>query len=207
MSTIWTVLRATAVVVGSSAALLTGGLLGTANADTGQPAPAPNIAEQLANSAASAPQVLQNLTTALTGTQPTPPTPPPLASAAIQVPQPGPAAVPGATALAPAATSALPGTAVPGMAPLVPGTAPLSGTTVATPATGPSQLLPNAKVSLPNVPFLPVPLPQQVSLPGDLASLAPGDVPIPRGLAQPPTPVSTVAPAANPLLIPLSALP
>ncbi|EUA73208.1 hypothetical protein I553_9364 [Mycobacterium xenopi 4042] len=65
-------LRATAVVVASLAALLTGGLLGTANADTGQPAPAPNIGEQLANSAANAPQVLQNLTTALTGTQPTP---------------------------------------------------------------------------------------------------------------------------------------
>ncbi|BBU21687.1 hypothetical protein MXEN_08272 [Mycobacterium xenopi RIVM700367] len=203
MSTIWTVLRATAVVVASLAALLTGGLLGTANADTGQPAPAPNIGEQLANSAANAPQVLQNLTTALTGTQPTPPTPPPLASAAIQVPQPGPAAVPGATALAPAATSALPGTAaaVPGMTSVLP------GTTAATPATGPSQLLPNAKVSLPNVPFLPVPLPQQVSLPGDLASLTPGGVPIPRSIAQPPTPISTMAPASNPLLVPLSALP
>ncbi|MGA7055046.1 MAG: hypothetical protein WBZ37_28015, partial [Mycobacterium sp.] len=63
MPTIWTYLRATAVVVGSSAALLTGGI---AHAD---PAPDPavlqNIPQQLIASAANAPQILQNLATAL----------------------------------------------------------------------------------------------------------------------------------------------
>src|SRR5947209_9613555 len=67
MPTIWTYLRATAVVAGSSAALLTGGI---AHAD---PAPAPdpiqNIPQQLIASAANAPQILQNLASAL-GAQP-----------------------------------------------------------------------------------------------------------------------------------------
>jgi hypothetical protein len=73
--------------------------------------------------------------------------------------------------------------------------------------------MPQAQLGLPQVPFLGVPLPQQVSLPGDLASLAPGGLPIPRGVA--PTgpaiaaPVPAAAPVApsNPLTIPLSALP
>ena len=82
MSTIWTLFRATAVVAGSSAALLMGGLMGTAHADPAPPVPAPNIGQQLVTSAAGAPQVLQNLATALGGQ---PPTPPPLASAAIRV--------------------------------------------------------------------------------------------------------------------------
>ncbi|MGB9223929.1 MAG: hypothetical protein WCB80_11690, partial [Mycobacterium sp.] len=61
MPTIWTFVRAGAVLVGSSAALLTGGI---AHADPGPaPAPAPNpgnIAQQLIASAANAPQILQN---------------------------------------------------------------------------------------------------------------------------------------------------
>jgi hypothetical protein len=68
MPTIWTYAKAAAVVVGSSAALLTGGI---AHAD---PAPIPdpglqNIPQQLIASAANAPQILQNLATAL-GAQP-----------------------------------------------------------------------------------------------------------------------------------------
>lgn len=222
MSTIRTLLRATAVVVGSSAALLTGGI---AHADTAPPAPVPgigNIGQQLATTAAGAPQLLQNLTSALSGAPATPPTPPPLASADIRVPQ-LPPNVPGASAIAQPATSAAPGTpaaapgtraAVPGLNSILPGTAPStpSAAPAATPAAGPGQLMPNAQVSLPNVPFSPVPLPQQVSLPGDLASLAPGGLPIPRGMTTPPAPVAPAATAApgvinNPILIPLSALP
>jgi hypothetical protein len=211
MSTIWTLLRATAVVVGSSAALLTGGI---AHADTAPPAPVPNIGsigQQLAN----APQLLQGLTSALGGAPATPPTPPPMASADIRVPQ-LPANVPGASALAPPATSPAPGTsaAMPGLNSILPGTAasvPSAAPGVAAPAAGPGQLMPNAQVSLPNVPFSPVPLPQQVSLPGDLASLAPGGVPVPRGMTPPPAPApsATTAPGVinNPILIPLSALP
>ena len=68
MPTIWTYLRATAVVVGSSAALLTGGI---AHADPVPPAPpVPNIPQQLIASAANAPQILQNLATALGATPP-----------------------------------------------------------------------------------------------------------------------------------------
>jgi len=80
MPTIWTYLRATAVVVGSSAALLTGGI---AHADPA-PAPAPtpdfstvaNIPQQLIASAANAPQILQNLATALGATPPAAPAAP-----------------------------------------------------------------------------------------------------------------------------------
>ncbi|ETZ34152.1 hypothetical protein [Mycobacterium intracellulare] len=67
MPTIWTYLRAAAVLAGSSAALLTGGI---AHADP-VPAPAvPNIPQQLISSAANAPQILQNLATALGATPP-----------------------------------------------------------------------------------------------------------------------------------------
>ena len=141
MSTIWTLLRATAVVAGSSAALLMGGLMGTAHADPAPPPiPAPNIGEQLITSAASAPQVLQNLATALGGTaadaaavgqrcdqssaavdsrssgQP----PPPSRAQPRSFP-----ALPGA---APAATTATPGLGIPGLTPTLPApTAPASG--------------------------------------------------------------------------------
>ena len=78
MPTIWTYLRATAVVVGSSAALLTGGI---AHADP-VPAPAPDLSavagipQQLIASAANAPQILQNLATALGATPPAAPAAP-----------------------------------------------------------------------------------------------------------------------------------
>lgn len=67
MPTIWTYLRAAAVVVGSSAALLTGGI---AHADPVPTPPVPNIPQQLISSAANAPQILQNLATALGATPP-----------------------------------------------------------------------------------------------------------------------------------------
>src|ERR1700751_2993021 len=74
MPTIWTYLRATAVVVGSSAALLTGGI---AHADPAPaPMPVPNIPQQLISSAANAPQILQNLATALGATPPAAPAAP-----------------------------------------------------------------------------------------------------------------------------------
>jgi hypothetical protein len=232
MSTIWTFVRATAVVAGSSAALLIGGLMGTAHADPiAPPIPAPDIGQQLMTSVAGAPQVLQNLATAM-GAQP--PTPPPLASAGIKVPQPPAAglpgaasavpgaasAVPGATSLlpglpgaAPAATTATPGLGIPGLAPTAPapatpasGIAGIPGLTptapAAAPATGPTGLLPQAQLNLPQLPFLGVPLPQQISLPGDLTSLATGGVP-----STPSVPVAAPVTAPNPLLFPVSGLP
>src|ERR1700721_1847979 len=96
MPTIWTYLRATAVVVGSSAALLTGGI---AHADPvpAVPDPMQNIPQQLIASVANAPQILQNFATAL-GAQPpaAPATPgitfPGLTPAAGPAPAPAPAA-------------------------------------------------------------------------------------------------------------------
>jgi hypothetical protein len=226
MSNLRTLLRATAVVVGSSTALLLGGLVGTAHADPGPSLPTPNIGEQLITSAANAPQILQNLAGALGGQ---PATPPPLASAAIKVPQPstavpgaaGSSAIPGASsvipgAVAPAATSATPGLGLPGLTPTLPApAAPAAGLpglpgltptvpVASAPATGPAGLLPQAQLNLPQLPFLGVPLPQQISLPRDLASLATG------GVATPPAAsVPAVAPvtAPNPLLFPVSGLP
>ena len=112
MPTIWTYLRATAVVVGSSAALLTGGI---AHADPAPvPAPAlPNIPQQLISSAANAPQILQNLATALGAT-------PPVAPATPGISFPG---LPPAAATAPAsAASAIP--SIPGLTGLTPPAAP-----------------------------------------------------------------------------------
>jgi hypothetical protein len=251
MSNLRTLLRATAVVVGSSTALLLGGLVGTAHADPGPSLPTPNIGDQLITSVANAPQILQNLAGALGGQ---PATPPPLASAAIKVPQPsaalpgaagssaipGVSAIPGASSLipgastAPAATSATPGLGIPGLTPTLPApaapaaglpglpgltptvpAAPAAGLpglpgltptvpAAAAPATGAAGLLPQAQLNLPQLPFLGVPLPQQLSLPGDLTSLATG------GVASPPAAsVPAVAPvtAPNPLLFPVSGLP
>ena len=231
MSTIWTLLRATAVVAGSSAALLAGGLMGTAHADPAPPIPAPNIGQQLVTSAAGAPQVLQNLGTALSGQ---PAAPPPLAS--IRVPQPSAAGVPGATSAvpgvtslipgttsaAPAATSATPGLGIPGLTPTLPApAAPASGLTgipgltptvpaAPAPVTGPAGLLPQAQLNLPQMPFLPVPLPQQISLPGDLTSLMTGGVPASPGVRSPglvPVPAAAPVTSPNPLYFPVSGLP
>jgi hypothetical protein len=230
MSTIWTLLRATTVVAGTSAALLMGGLMGTAHADPAAPVPAPNIGQQLVTTAAGAPQVLQNLGTALSGQ---PATPPPLAS--IRVPQPSTAglpgatpAVPGATSLvpglpgtAPAATTATPGLGIPGLTPTLPapaapapGIAGIPGLTptgpAAAPAAGPAGLLPQAQLNLPQMPFLGVPLPQQISLPGDLTTLLTGGVPASPGIVSPgmvPVPAAAPVTSPNPLFFPVSGLP
>jgi len=237
MSTIWTLFRATAVVAGSSAALLMGGLMGTAHADPAPPVPAPNIGQQLVTSAAGAPQVLQNLAGALGGQ---PRTPPPLASAAIKVPEPSTAglpgatpAVPGATSLipgasslvpgaSPASTAATPGLGIPGLTPTLPAqAAPAPGLTgipgltptvpaAATPAAGPAGLLPQAQLNLPQMPFLGLPLPQQISLPGDLTSLLTGGVPASPGVSSPglvPVPAAAPVTSPNPLYFPVSGLP
>ncbi|KLO26248.1 hypothetical protein [Mycobacterium haemophilum] len=207
MTTIWTYLRATAVVVGSSAALLTGGI---AHADT-MPAPAPipapalNIPQQLISSAANAPQILQNLATALGATPPVtaPSAPgisfPGLAPAAATVPTSPAATLPSSFPgiMAPAATNASPATAptIPGLSALIPGLTAPAPATPATPAipglpasipgvTGPATPaaavpastpgVPQAKVDMPAMPFLPVNVPPQISLPGDLQALASG---------------------------------
>jgi hypothetical protein len=242
MSTIRTLLRAATVAVGSSTALLASGLMGAAaHADPTQPMPAPNSGDQVTTSEVDPNQVLQHIAMTALGAQPT--APPPLASAAIKVPQPAPAAVPGAATAIPGSTSLFPGTAaatsgattaIPGSTSLFPGTAAaIPGATTATPGlasgipgltptvpapaaaapvTGPAGLTPSAQFNLPQMPFLPVPLPQQVSLPGDLTALAPGGVPMPRGVTQPSTTVASVPATApvtspNPLLLPLSGLP
>lgn len=216
MSIIWTVLRATAILGGLMAALLTGGI---AHADTAPSVPAPSIGgigEQLSAAAANAPQVLQNFGSALgVLPPPAPVTPPPLAGASITMPQPVPAAA--------APASALPGTpaGIPGINSVIP-QAPAATSRPATvpglPATAPAIApgMPSAHLDLPQVPFLPVPLPQQISLPGALTSLAPGGVPLPHGgptappvgvPAAAPAPAPAPAPATDALLVPLSALP
>jgi hypothetical protein len=214
MSTIRTLFRATAVVAGSSAALLMGGLMGTAHADPA-PVPTPDISQQLVGTAAQAPQMLQSVAGALGGQ---PATPPPLASASIKMPQtpattpgagssllpglasPAPAAtstpglgIPGLTTPAPATTAApslgLPGLTQPGLTSIVPA--------AAAPATGPAGMLPQAQLNLPQIPGLPFPLPQQVSLPGDLTSLLTGGSPVSSGLASAAGLPAAVAPAAS----------
>src|ERR1700747_334344 len=111
MPTIWTYLRATAVVVGSSAALLTGGI---AHADPAPvPAPVPNIPQQLISSAANAPQILQNLATALGAPPPAAPSAPGISfpgvpPAAAAAPPSAPAAIPSIPGLTPPAAAAAP---------------------------------------------------------------------------------------------------
>jgi hypothetical protein len=219
MSTIRTLLRATTVAMGSSTALLVGGLMATAHADPTQPVPAPNSGDQVTASDVDPNQVLQHIAMALAAQQPAPQ---PATGAAIRMPQPAPAAfpggttpvagpnpfVPGTTTASPAATTAAPGLAggIPGFAPTVPAPA------TATPGTGSTGLMPSAQLDLPQLPFLPVPLPQQMSLPGDLTSLMPGSAPAPRATIPPSTAVATVPASApvtssTPVLVPLSALP
>ena len=241
MSTVRTFVRATAVVAGSSAALLFGGLMGTAHADPA-PLPTPDISQQLVGTAAQAPQLLQTVAGALGGQ---PATPPPLASASIKMPQTpassstlpgGSSLLPGLASPAPAATST-PGLGLPGLTTPAPATTAspslgIPGLTstvpaAAAPATGPASMLPQAQLNLPQIPGLPFPLPQQVSLPGDLTALLTGGSPVSSGLtsaaglpaavapsATLPTLPLVAAPAAvapvatpNPLLFPVSALP
>jgi hypothetical protein len=212
MSTIGTFVRATAVVAGSSAALLLGGLMGTAHADPVAPVPAPDISQQLVGTAAQAPQLLQNVAGALGGQ---PATPPPLASAAIKMPQQAAAPTAGSSLLpglaSPAqATSAAPSLGIPGLTSPTPATTSSPGLSLPgltapaapAPAANPTSMLPQAQLNLPQIPGMPFPLPQQVSLPGDLASLFTGS-PLSSGLASA-AGIPAAAPAAT---LPLTAAP
>jgi hypothetical protein len=230
MSNVRMFLRATTIVVGSSAAMLIGGLMGTAHADPA-PLPAPDIGQQLVGTAAQAPQALQNLAGALGGQ---PATPPPLASASIKMPQQAAtgSTLPGASSLIPGVTApatSAPTLGIPGLTPTVPAsTAPTTGIpgltsavpAAAAPATGPAGMLPQAQLNLPQIPGLPFPLPQQVSLPGDLTSLFTGGSPLSSGLASAAgvpaaaLPAFSAAPAVaapvvapNPLMFPVTGLP
>jgi hypothetical protein len=172
MSLIWIVLRATAVLGGLMAALVTGGI---AHADTTPSLPGVG---DLGNAVANAPQLLQSVGSAL-GVLPqqVQAAPPPLAGASITVPQ---GAVPGMPA-APAPTASAPTAGIPGLpltSPQLPATAPRVPATVpGAPANAPS-----AHVDVPQMPFLP--LPQQLSLPSGLGAIAPG-VPVPAPVAAP----------------------
>jgi hypothetical protein len=211
MPTIWTYLRATAVVVGSSAALLTGGI---AHAD---PAPIPDpvqnmqsIPQQLIASAANAPQILQNLATALGATPPAAPaTPgitfPGMTPAAGTTPAYSPAAIPSIPGLTPPAAAVPAAPAIPGLnsipglapaAPAIPGLSSIPGLAPTAPAAAPASNLPQvAKVDMPALPGLPLNVPPRLSLPGDLPALASGTVPGAAG-----------APAASAPLTPPSLL-
>jgi hypothetical protein len=140
------------------AALVTGGI---AHADTTPSLP--GVAD-LGAAVANAPQLLQTVGSAL-GVLPKPvqAAPPPLAGASITVPQ---GAVPGMPAApAPSApTAGIPG--LPLTAPQVPATVP-----------GAAANAPSAHVDVPQMPFLPMPLPQQISLPG--GAIAPAAAPAP----------------------------
>ena len=221
MSRFRNVFTTTAILVGSSAALLTGGI---AKAD---PAPVPlppipglSVIQGLLDPA-KAPQLLQAASSVLSGTPAAAAAPvaaPPIASASVNLPQ-QPAAVPGTAALP--ATATLPGVATPpATAPAavpaaLPGTAALPGIAPAAvpaaiaPAATP-ELIPTGQLNLPSLPGLPVPLPQHLSFPGDLdlASLMPGTPG--AAIAQPgvaPAPSATSPMPGVGALFPTSALP
>lgn len=202
MPIIWTVLRATAVLGSLMAALVTGGI---AHADTTPSVPGLG---DLGAAVANAPQILQNFGSALgVLPPPAPVAPPPLAGASITMPQ--------SPAVATAPSSVIPGTnaGIPGINSVVPQT-PATAARPSLPgmpaAPSSSSALPSAQLDLPQVPFLPVPLPKQVSLPGALTSLAPGGVPLNPGALTGPAlvgPAAAPVMSTNPLLAPLSALP
>lgn len=169
MSRTKTLFAGSAMLAGVSAALLTGGI---AKADTA-PAPAPvpglpgiGMFEQFLNPG-MAPQLLQAAQQTLTGAQAATPAQPaqqPLATGSLNLPN---VASPAATnpATAPAATNPLLPTLTPAITP---------ETTPASTATGPAGgLLPSAEVTMPQVPGMPIPLPQTVNIPGSLGGLMP----------------------------------
>ncbi|BBZ42836.1 hypothetical protein [Mycobacterium parmense] len=232
MPTIWTYLRATAVVVGSSAALLTGGI---AHADPAPPVPdVSSIPQQLIASAANAPQILQNLATALGATPPAAPATPgisfpgvPAAGATSPVSSPaGLPSIPGLTppaASTPAAPAASP-SGIPGLiqgltqqpaaapaAPTGPAASSLPGlpavpglSTPAAPATPPTPQLPQAQVNMPALPSgLGANVPPKLTLPQDLTALATGQAP--GTPAAPAAPANPAAPTPSSGL--LAALP
>ena len=200
MSRLRTALTTTAILAGSSAALLTGGI---ANAE---PAPAPVVPQipglsVIQSLPAVGPQLLQAASQVLTGPAAAPvapAVPPALATATVNLPAQPAAATAGIPGLTPA-------TGIPGLTPAtapaitgVPGYAP--GTEpVAAPATAAtSELIPSGDINLPSIPGLPIPLPQRISFPGALTSLLPGATPAaPVAVAAPAIAQPGIAPAAS----------
>ena len=191
---------ATGMIAAAGATGVAIALSAPATADPAAAAPVPSIPglpflQQLAANPAAATQLMQTFTSVLSGAQAAAPaaapaTPPPAATASVTLPQ-----APALPAAAPAATPAA----------------------AAAPVAAAQSLIPSGEVNLPNVPFLPVPLPQQVNFPGDLGALMPGGLAGAKPVAAPAVPAAA-APAASapaaatgaglaPLLMPLSALP
>ena len=158
-------------------------LSATASADPVPAVPAmPNIPFLNGISPATAPQMLQGLASAFTG--------------AAQ-PAAAPAAAPAATA-----SVTLPAAAAPAATPAastLPGLLPAAAAPAAVPAAQPAGLVPTAEVQLPQVANNALPLPKELSFPGDLTSLLPPGLPLAGLLPRSPAavPVATaVAPAA-----------
>jgi hypothetical protein len=174
--------------------MLTGGI---AKADP-LPAPGPvpsvpglNMLTQLINPS-NAPQLLQ-------------------AATSMFNPKPAAASVAPAAAAAPAAPAPLATASL--NLPQVPGTVPaVQAPTLGNSGDLPTGALPSSQLTLPNVPGLPMPLPQALSFPGDLAALMPG---APGAAAHPASATAPAVPAASatsPMpglgaLFPTSALP
>ncbi|MBJ7337720.1 hypothetical protein [Mycolicibacterium sp.] len=152
-------------------------LSATAAADP-VPAPAPAIPNmsgipflgQL--NPANAPAMLQSLASAFTG--------------AAGAPAAAPAAAP-----APAATASV-------TLPQAPAAAP-AALPAAAPATGPAALVPTADLNIPQVPGNPLPLPPELSFPGDLVSLMPVGTPLANLLPKAPIAATPVAAATAPV--------
>jgi hypothetical protein len=213
MSRTKSLLTATAIVVGSSAAMLTGGI---AKADP-VPAPSPvlpgiNIMEQLIDPA-KAPQLLQQATAMLTGLNATSAATPSIPASALPT-----LGAPGAPSLAtasvnlPQPVSTLPG--MPGaVAPALPLTATVPESTLPGMPAAPAPAA--APLGLSTIPGLPVPLPANLPLASDLAAMLPGaGIPAPNFGTNPVSPIGAapaaapVAPiAAMPSIFPTSALP
>jgi hypothetical protein len=173
MSRIRNALATGAILLGSSAALLTGGIAKADPLPAPAPVPAPAPAAQglgaltqLINPA-NAPQLLQMAASMFT---------PKPATTAVS-----PAAYPAAVA-APLAPAALAPPAAP--APLATASlnlpqSPITPAAVQPPVLGnsgdlPASALPAGELNIPNLPGLPVPLPEHLSFPGDLTALIPG---------------------------------
>ena len=128
------------------------------------PAPAmPNIPFLSGISPANAPAMLQGLASAFTGSRRSPPPPPRRTAGGHRV---------GDAAAAPAARHRT------GRASPLPGLLPAAAAPAAAPAAQPAGLVPTAEVQLPQVANNPLPLPKELSFPGDLASLLPPGLPL-----------------------------
>jgi len=202
MSRIRSAFATGAILVGSSVALLTGGIA-KAEPAPAVPAPAPGIPgipgapgmDMITQLAGNAPQLLQAASQMFNPKPATAPVTPPVAGLAPLAPLAAP--------IAPLAPLAQPLTGAPAIQPPILGN---SGDLPASAAPG-ALGLPN----LPAIPGLPAPVSQALNFPGELSKLMPG-APGGGGLAQPAS-VSVPQPAAtSPMpglgtLFPTSALP